>query len=608
MTFILNHLSPLQGYFLIIAEVLAIQLRNNDCNIQGIEVNEIMKLFGQYADDADLYLLGNAESITNMFKILDNFCRCTGFKINCNKTTLYQFGSIIKSNAEMYTNEKVQWAKESINILRVDIIKDQSQICQLNYRELIVKSKAICNSWQNRNISLIGKVLIINTLIASLFVYKMSVLPIIPVNVCKQMDQMICEFIWNGKKPKIPMEILQKNKDDGGLGLVNFRLKDQSLKANWVKVLFTDAYLKELAFQKLCPYIREQIFDCNIKSSDTHIFGQSFWTDVLKSWSYINFKSMDGISTVEEICDQLIWYNTHIRIANQIVFMKEAWASGLIYVGQLFDVSKGTLKSVNTICQQFNLSCMQANAIIVSLPQKWKRLVLAKFIDGAVLDTTPNNATRLRVLVQSNKHLCQYYYKKVNENVRSLFDRYNKWGTMLESMDIDMDDFCQAFKNIYKVTNVIKYCSFQYRLLHKAIILNDRLYHWKVVKSNSCSFCSQQKEDISHFFWSCSVTQSFWKFAKKLVEKRFPDNYVWNGRSILLNLVHPVPNHVANFIILVGKQYLYRCRCIKESINFFTFENLIHKCQMYEKSEAQKQNKYPKHCKKWFIEHSNEVE
>ena len=44
-------------FFLLIAELLAIKIRNNS-DIKGVDVNSIHKMLGQYADDMDLYLWG----------------------------------------------------------------------------------------------------------------------------------------------------------------------------------------------------------------------------------------------------------------------------------------------------------------------------------------------------------------------------------------------------------------------------------------------------------------------------------------------------------------------------------------------------------------------
>ena len=75
-------------------------------------------------------------------------------------------------------------------------------IMSKNYNVLIDKVKQILKAWHNRGLTLIGKIQVVNTLIASLFVYKMMVLPSIPEPIIKRVDNEIKTFIWNGKKSK----------------------------------------------------------------------------------------------------------------------------------------------------------------------------------------------------------------------------------------------------------------------------------------------------------------------------------------------------------------------------------------------------------------------
>ena len=42
---------------------------------------------------------------------------------------------------------------------------------------------------------------------------------------------MIRDFLWNGKKAKLALKILQNPKKEGGLNLVNFTLKEKALKS-----------------------------------------------------------------------------------------------------------------------------------------------------------------------------------------------------------------------------------------------------------------------------------------------------------------------------------------------------------------------------------------
>ena len=65
-------------YFLICAEILAMNLRNNE-KIKGIPVNMIRNLLGQYADDMDIYLIKDRQSYKEVLLELSKFKRHSGF-------------------------------------------------------------------------------------------------------------------------------------------------------------------------------------------------------------------------------------------------------------------------------------------------------------------------------------------------------------------------------------------------------------------------------------------------------------------------------------------------------------------------------------------------
>ena len=205
-------------YFLVIAEILAIALRAND-EIDGIKIKGIRHLLNQFADDMDVASLCTEKSIRNIFKELELFKWQSGFQLSYEKTTLYRIGSLKYSCARLYNLDEVKWSNEDINVLGVTI--SHQDIVEKNYSMLVNKTKQVLNSWSNRNLSLLGKVQVVNTMVASQMVYKMMVLPMMPRNIIKNIENLIRSYIWSGKKSKISFSILQNPKREGGLNLVN---------------------------------------------------------------------------------------------------------------------------------------------------------------------------------------------------------------------------------------------------------------------------------------------------------------------------------------------------------------------------------------------------
>ena len=53
-------------------------------------------------------------------------------------------------------------------------------------------------------------------------------------------------------------------------------------------------------------------------------------------------------------------------------------------------------------------------------------------------------------------------------------------------------------------------CSFQYKVLNSILYTNELLCKIGYASNPNCSFCHQTIETISHIFFECSFSSSFW--------------------------------------------------------------------------------------------------
>ena len=138
------------------------------------------------------------------------------------------------------------------------------------------------------------KIEIINSLIASLLVYKMQSLPKLSSKSVKRINDQIVKFIWSGRKPKIKLEHLQLDKRDGGLQLVNILARDAALKAQWVKnIQKGDIVMHELVKDCIPNQLQNTIFwECNFNVQDSVQFSRynKFWNHVVESWAQFNYE------------------------------------------------------------------------------------------------------------------------------------------------------------------------------------------------------------------------------------------------------------------------------------------------------------------------------
>ena len=352
-------------YFLVIAEILALSLRANQ-NIEGIEWKEIKNLLNQFADDMDIFSLATEKSIKTIYEELDKFKLHSGFTVSKEKTTMYRIGSLRHSDAQMYDMTQYTWSNKDINVLGVTIAHED--ILNKNYTELITKAKQTLQSWKHRGLTLIGKIQVVNTLVASLFVYKMLVLPTIPLQVIRSFDNIVREFIWNKRKSKIAYNILQLPKKEGGLALTNLKQKDQALKATWPFILASEEQYSQMVYDILrVSSLKEDLWKCTLAKEHVQHrkIRNQFWENVLTSWCEFNFTHQFRVE------NQLIWLNSYIQVNNKPIMWNDIYNRGLKYVYELFE--NGSFKSEQQVRQQYGLTVLRFNSLKTAIPDKWKK-------------------------------------------------------------------------------------------------------------------------------------------------------------------------------------------------------------------------------------------
>ena len=191
----LNQGCPLSpGLYLLTAEIMANKLRNNT-KIKGVKIGNVEYLISQFADNTDLYLNFDQETVTETFAVLTGIKTNTGLRLSYDKTTIYRIGSLANSSAKLITPRKVQWTNESLCALGVDLFNEFDRR-ELNIVHIINKMKVVASLWYYRNMSLTGKITVINSLMMSLYVYRMQVLPVISDKLVSEIEGEIERFLW----------------------------------------------------------------------------------------------------------------------------------------------------------------------------------------------------------------------------------------------------------------------------------------------------------------------------------------------------------------------------------------------------------------------------
>ena len=194
--------------------------------------------------------------------------------------------------------------------------------------------------------------------------------------------------------------------------------------------------------------------------------------------------------------------------------------------------------------------------------------------------------------------MASYVYKQINCARALNLVVAEKWEKELGSY-VSSSELKTHMKSIYLLSNVTKMRSFQFRLLHKALIMNVHLYRWGKRSDNLCSMCGEEPETIVHFFAMCSVVRNIWQKIREFVSEFSTMTVNFSARNILWNTVAEDNRSCINTVVLITKQYLYARRCLGQSIAFTPLKEYILYYKSLEKYNASINGQMLAHQRKW---------
>ena len=459
--------------------------------------------------------------------------------------------------------------------------------------QLLLKLENVCKIWYNRTLSWMGKVLVINTLMASLFVYRMTVLSGPTPKEMVRIHKILHEFFWKKQgRAKIPLRVLQNRKEIGGLKLVHFGYRQRALQIQWIRKVINPSVPND--FQRyipmwLIPALGDMLWYTNLRKKDVHKFikKDSFWKEIYLTWTEQYFRPIQSFKGCE-IVNEVLWCNSCIRICNEPILWEGAIKAGVYYVRDLLDEDCENFLSHTEIEEKFPdaFTWLEHRQIISAIPIYWKSLLAHDFTDTGRLLVNDFCEGQKKVVAKIYS-----YYISIDEN-EHLLPYYNRYREKVDELATYLE-YKLLFNRLYKCVKDTKLRNFQYRLLLGKVFTNTMLCKWKIKMSMSCDFC-EDIQTVKHLFWECPKVRPLWAYINTFVPSK-----QLTYSEIIGNTIEAKACEIVNIIALITKYFIFRHKC-QEKIP--TVAGLKMEIAMYEKilrKIAFIENRKTKHTQKW---------
>ena len=142
--------------------------------MKGITVrgNEIK--ISRYADDTTTILDGSKKSSTSALLDLELFGGISGLRLNSNKTEILWNGDCARRQDKFCPEKVLKSVTDKLKALGVWISSDFMVSMEANYNEKLLKIRNCLSCWEYLRLSLLGKIVVLKSLIASQLVYILS--------------------------------------------------------------------------------------------------------------------------------------------------------------------------------------------------------------------------------------------------------------------------------------------------------------------------------------------------------------------------------------------------------------------------------------------------
>ena len=481
--------------YVLIIEVLAIQFRINP-NIVGFTIEGEKIVSAHYVDDATIIIKQN-RCFKEVIKELEEYADASGAKINYTKTKGLWAGNW---KGRRVSPMGIKWTSKNVKNLGVFFGNDNPALA--TFSQIIPSFNKRLAYWKQFKISQIGKARVVEIFLASKLVYALKFYPI-PENMRKEVQKHIFDYIqFPQKVTTIAQKEMWKVKHQGGIKLINIKLKSETCKAKWMVEMATnpdlrlniDIFTTLLGTQKGNITGRDLIF-VQKPYIDHHLKTESkFYKEAFLAMKY--FELRKGIKTVEHWDKQHLFYNPLFTWKNgELLTLTKYCEKNKIYTfGQLLEEKTKEARKLpfdKTLTNFLSKILLNPNVrredVLVTKKGEVIKLteITQKLLyEDSLLSISTDHHSQVKWVLKLNTSII---WEEVWETVHNFLSN-NKTKTI-----------------IWQQVHLNFYTQHSYNKWHK--------------KQEKCPLCQKCPEDIYHIILYCEFTNKLWEEIEDILRE-----------------------------------------------------------------------------------------
>lgn len=125
--------------------------------------------------------------------------------------------------------------EKRVKYLGIQLTNRTSTIMEDNYLKLLREIQKDLEKWEKLQLSMMGRITTIKMNVLPILILFQAVPIILKNYFFQELSKVIVKFVWQGKKPRIKMKILQDFKHKGGFGLPDWSIYYKACSLVWIK-------------------------------------------------------------------------------------------------------------------------------------------------------------------------------------------------------------------------------------------------------------------------------------------------------------------------------------------------------------------------------------